>query len=51
MPTATLDDFDLDIQVGILDRQLIAAPELVTTRSSPRSEPCCDDQIHQAKVG
>ncbi|WP_405058190.1 hypothetical protein OG474_36380 [Kribbella sp. NBC_01505] len=43
MTTATLDDFDLDIQLGVLDPHRIATPEMLTTRSNPHSEPCCTD--------
>jgi hypothetical protein len=41
MTTATIDEFDLDIQVGVIDPAQVFTPLMGT--SSPHSEPCCSD--------
>lgn len=41
MPTATIDDFDLDIQLGPLDPHRLNQPMMTGTR--PDSEPCCTE--------
>ncbi|WP_344158570.1 hypothetical protein [Kribbella yunnanensis] len=39
MSTATLDEFDLDIRLEVIDSQRIGTPMMATSR--PWSEPCC----------
>ncbi|MEU0093287.1 hypothetical protein [Kribbella sp. NPDC006257] len=41
MPTATIDDFDLDIRLEAIDPHRVSAPKMGT--SNPHSEPCCSD--------
>ncbi len=41
MPTALLDEFDLDIRLEATDPHQIGMPKMATSR--PLSEPCCSD--------